>query len=49
MAVAAQLVITDHVKAVLAAYVSLPDTAERPSRRDEQLARQLQLRLVATI
>ena len=41
MAAAGQPAITDYVKAVLATYVSLPDTPVRPSRRDRQLARQL--------
>jgi hypothetical protein len=44
MAVAEQSAATDYVKAVLAAYVSLPGTPERPSRRDRQLARQLHRR-----
>jgi|SRR5712692_4329531 len=44
MAVAEQPAATDYVKAVLAAYVSLPGTPDRPSRRDRQLARQLHRR-----
>jgi hypothetical protein len=44
MAVAEQPAITDYVTALLAAYVSLPGTPERPSRRDRQLARQLHRR-----
>jgi hypothetical protein len=49
--VSEQLAIAGYVKAVLAAYVSLPGTPERPSRRDRQLARELYRRgiSVATI
>ncbi len=44
MAVDRQRAIADHVTAVVAAYVSLPGTPERSSRRDRQLARQLHRR-----
>jgi hypothetical protein len=41
MALAGQPAITDYVNAVLATYVSLSDTPERPSRRDRAVAREL--------
>jgi hypothetical protein len=41
MALAEQVAVADYVKAVVAAYVSLPGTPARPSRRDQCLAREL--------
>jgi hypothetical protein len=41
VAVEEQVAVADYVKTVMEAYVSLPGTPARPSRRDRRLAREL--------